>query len=73
MSIGKIRHGFQFLIKPAWFAAFLMDGGLMKFPNVVLEGGPSEVGIDDGWATRSTSSRRRTASSRNVGIMCEQR
>lgn len=40
MSIGKIRNGFQFLVKPAWFLGFLMDGGLMKFPNVVLEDGP---------------------------------
>jgi isopentenyl diphosphate isomerase/L-lactate dehydrogenase-like FMN-dependent dehydrogenase len=40
MSIGKIRHGVQFLVKPAWFLGFLMDGGLMKFPNVVLDGGP---------------------------------
>lgn len=40
MSIGKIRNGFQFLVKPAWFLGFLMDGGLMKFPNVVLDSGP---------------------------------
>jgi L-lactate dehydrogenase (cytochrome) len=26
----------QFLLKPGWLAGFLGDGGLMKFPNVVL-------------------------------------
>ena len=31
---------FQFLARPRWFAAFLRDGGLMKFPNVVLHDGP---------------------------------
>ena len=30
----------QFLAKPRWLAAFLADGGLMKFPNVALPGGP---------------------------------
>jgi L-lactate dehydrogenase (cytochrome) len=37
----------QFLAKPRWLAAFLADGGLMKFPNVVLPEGPmpySDVG-----------------------------
>jgi isopentenyl diphosphate isomerase/L-lactate dehydrogenase-like FMN-dependent dehydrogenase len=28
----------QLLIKPRWLAAFLGDGGLMKFPNVVVPG-----------------------------------
>ena len=28
----------QLLIKPRWLAAFLGDGGLMKFPNVVVSG-----------------------------------
>jgi L-lactate dehydrogenase (cytochrome) len=31
---------FQFLARPRWLAAFLGDGGLMKFPNVVLKDGP---------------------------------
>jgi isopentenyl diphosphate isomerase/L-lactate dehydrogenase-like FMN-dependent dehydrogenase len=31
---------FQFLARPRWFAAYLLDGGLMNFPNIVLEGGP---------------------------------
>src|SRR5262245_61844243 len=28
----------QFAVKPRWLAGFLRDGGLMKFPNVVLAG-----------------------------------
>ncbi len=31
---------FQFLARPRWLAAYLRDGGLMKFPNVVLKDGP---------------------------------
>lgn len=37
----------QFLTRPRWLAGFLGDGGLMKFPNVVLPTGPmlyAEVG-----------------------------
>jgi isopentenyl diphosphate isomerase/L-lactate dehydrogenase-like FMN-dependent dehydrogenase len=30
----------QFLARPRWLAAFLADGGLMTFPNVVLPEGP---------------------------------
>jgi isopentenyl diphosphate isomerase/L-lactate dehydrogenase-like FMN-dependent dehydrogenase len=30
----------QFLARPRWLAAFLADGGLMKFPNVQLPDGP---------------------------------
>jgi L-lactate dehydrogenase (cytochrome) len=30
----------QFLARPGWLAAFLADGGLMKFPNVMLPSGP---------------------------------
>ena len=30
----------QMLAKPGWLAGFLSDGGLMKFPNVMLPGGP---------------------------------
>jgi len=33
-------HLFQFLARPRWLAAFLGDGGLMKFPNVMLKDGP---------------------------------
>jgi L-lactate dehydrogenase (cytochrome) len=28
----------QFVMKPSWLASFLADGGLMKFPNVVVPG-----------------------------------
>ena len=38
----------QFLAKPRWLAGFLRDGGLMKFPNVVLPEGPmpyADVGV----------------------------
>jgi isopentenyl diphosphate isomerase/L-lactate dehydrogenase-like FMN-dependent dehydrogenase len=30
----------QLLSRPAWLAGYFGDGGLMKFPNIVLEGGP---------------------------------
>jgi L-lactate dehydrogenase (cytochrome) len=30
----------QFLARPRWLAAFLRDGGLMRFANVMLEDGP---------------------------------
>lgn len=38
----------QFLARPRWLAGFLRDGGLMKFPNVVLPEGPmpyADVGV----------------------------
>lgn len=38
----------QFIARPRWLAGFLGDGGLMKFPNVVLPGGPmpyADVGV----------------------------
>ncbi len=38
----------QFLARPRWLAAFLRDGGLMKFPNVQLPDGPmlyTDVGV----------------------------
>lgn len=38
--VGKMRFGAQFLLRPAWLYRFLLDGGLMKFPNVVLADGP---------------------------------
>jgi L-lactate dehydrogenase (cytochrome) len=30
----------QFLLRPRWLGAFLLDGGLMKFANVILKDGP---------------------------------
>src|SRR6266850_1154615 len=35
-----LPYVFQFLARPRWLAAFLRDGGLMKFPNIVLKDGP---------------------------------
>jgi len=39
-TMAKLPHLFQFFAKPSWFAAFLRDGGLMRFPNIVLPDGP---------------------------------
>jgi len=36
--IGMIPYLSQFFSRPAWVAAYLMDGGLHKLPNVVLPG-----------------------------------
>jgi isopentenyl diphosphate isomerase/L-lactate dehydrogenase-like FMN-dependent dehydrogenase len=36
----RLPHLFQLLARPRWLAAFLRDGGLMSFPNVVLNGEP---------------------------------
>jgi L-lactate dehydrogenase (cytochrome) len=35
-----LPYVFQFLARPRWLAAYLRDGGLMKFPNIVLADGP---------------------------------
>jgi isopentenyl diphosphate isomerase/L-lactate dehydrogenase-like FMN-dependent dehydrogenase len=38
----------QFLARPRWLAGFFRDGGLMKFPNVMLADGPmlyADVGV----------------------------
>ena len=35
-----LPHMGQFLTRPRWLAAFLKDGGLMNFPNIVLPDGP---------------------------------
>ena len=32
----------QIIIKPCWLSQWLSDGGLMNFPNVVLDSGPME-------------------------------
>ena len=39
-SFAMFPHVFQFLARPRWLAAYLRDGGLMKFPNIVLKDGP---------------------------------
>ena len=39
--VPMVPHVWQFASKPRWLVSFLRDGGLMKFPNVVLpETGP---------------------------------
>ncbi len=35
-----LPHLGQFLTRPRWMAAYLADGGLMKFPNIVMPDGP---------------------------------
>jgi L-lactate dehydrogenase (cytochrome) len=35
-----LPHVWQFLARPRWLASYLADGGLMKFPNIVLPSGP---------------------------------
>ena len=36
----KFPYLFQFLARPRWLLGYLGDGGLMKFPNIVLKDGP---------------------------------
>ena len=36
----RLRRAPQFLVRPRWLVEFLMDGGLMSFPNVVIDGRP---------------------------------
>jgi L-lactate dehydrogenase (cytochrome) len=38
--LAKLRFAPQILARPRWLYGFLMDGGLMRFPNVVLADGP---------------------------------
>src|SRR5437867_3891987 len=38
--LAMFPYVFQFLARPRWFAAYLRDGGLMSFPNIVLPAGP---------------------------------
>jgi isopentenyl diphosphate isomerase/L-lactate dehydrogenase-like FMN-dependent dehydrogenase len=40
----------QFLVKPRWLARFVADGGLMKFPNVVIPGEGAMLYADVGTA-----------------------
>jgi isopentenyl diphosphate isomerase/L-lactate dehydrogenase-like FMN-dependent dehydrogenase len=42
--VGMIPHLSQFFSRPGWVAAYLMDGGLHKLPNVILPGeGPMSL------------------------------
>ncbi|MBI2773856.1 MAG: alpha-hydroxy-acid oxidizing protein [Chloroflexi bacterium] len=60
--LARVPHTLQFLARPRWLAGFLRDGGMMSFPNVVIDGKPmryadvgamlerAAVGWDDfGW------------------------
>jgi L-lactate dehydrogenase (cytochrome) len=38
--LSMVPFVWQLLARPRWLVAFLADGGLMSFPNVVLPGGP---------------------------------
>jgi L-lactate dehydrogenase (cytochrome) len=38
--VKRLPHTVQFLARPGWLAAYVRDGGLMKFVNVVLPDGP---------------------------------
>ena len=38
--VGKLRHSWQILSHPGWLVGYLRDGGLMRFPNVVMPDGP---------------------------------
>ena len=38
--LDMLPHIAQFLTRPRWLAGYLGDGGLMKFPNIVLPSGP---------------------------------
>src|SRR4051812_15722114 len=43
-----LPHVWQFISRPRWLAGFFGDGGLMKFPNVMLADGPmlyADVGV----------------------------
>jgi L-lactate dehydrogenase (cytochrome) len=41
--IKVLRHLGQFLVRPRWLAGFVADGGMMRFPNVILPGtGPMQ-------------------------------
>lgn len=39
-GISMLPYVPQMLAKPGWLTRFLSDGGLMKFPNIMLPGGP---------------------------------
>ncbi len=52
----------QFLAKPRWLAGFFRDGGLMKFPNVMLPGEGPMVYADVGTALEASTSRGPTSS-----------
>ena len=40
MNLGTVPYLGQMMIKPRWLAAFFGDGGLMGFPNIVINNAP---------------------------------
>ena len=38
--LAMVPHLWQFFARPRWLAAYLRDGGLMDFPNILLPSGP---------------------------------
>jgi L-lactate dehydrogenase (cytochrome) len=48
--LSMLPHVHQFLLKPGWLVSFLQDGGLMKFPNVVIPGQGAMLYADVGAA-----------------------
>jgi len=40
--LSMLPHISQFMVRPGWVAGLMADGGMMKFPNVMLPSGPME-------------------------------
>ncbi len=53
--LAMLPHVGQVLAKPAWLAAFLGDGGMMKFPNVLLDSGEPMPYADIGSALAASA------------------
>lgn len=53
--LATLPHVWQFLARPGWLAGFLRDGGLMDFPNVVLEDGRPMPYADVGAALEASA------------------
>lgn len=52
-NLSSVPHLGQMLVKPGWLRAFFADGGLMNFPNIVINGEP--MGYTDGGAALEAS------------------
>ncbi|HEY5426888.1 MAG TPA: alpha-hydroxy acid oxidase, partial [Candidatus Tumulicola sp.] len=50
-----LAHLPQFVVRPQWLAGFLRDGGLMRFPNVVLPDAGAMPYVDVGAALEHSS------------------
>jgi L-lactate dehydrogenase (cytochrome) len=47
-DVGMLPHIGQFVVRPRWVAGFLGDGGIMKFPNVIMSDGSEMLYADVG-------------------------